>query len=74
LYLAISLFDEFPLAASIGAERVPAKMVAYLRAALEVAKALIELHSLGIVHVDLNPMNILYRVERGKPIVRIVDF
>jgi serine/threonine-protein kinase len=49
-------------------------MVAHLRAALEVAKALSELHGLEIFHVDLNPMNILYGVEKGRPVIRIVDF
>lgn len=72
--LVISLFDEFPLATSIGAERVPGKLVAHLRTALEVARALDELHGLGIFHVDLNTMNVLYRLERGAPVVRIVDF
>jgi serine/threonine-protein kinase len=43
-------------------------------AALEVVKALAQLHDIEIVHVDLNPMNILYRVEKSRPIIRIVDF
>jgi serine/threonine protein kinase len=74
VYLITSLFDEFPLATAIGPERMPAKMVAHLRMSIEVAKALIELHGLRIYHVDLNPMNILYRTEQGKPVIRIVDF
>ena len=74
VYLIISLFDEFPLATAIGAEPMPAKTVAHLRAALEVAKALPQLHQLNIYHVDLNPMNILHRLERGAPVIRIVDF
>jgi len=28
----------------------------------------------GIIHVDLNPMNILHRAEKGRPVIRIVDF
>jgi serine/threonine protein kinase len=39
-----------------------------------VGAALASLHGIGIVHVDLNPMNILYRLDRGSPIIRIVDF
>jgi serine/threonine protein kinase len=74
VYLITSLFDELPLATSIGAERVPARVVGYLRTAIEVARALAELHRLQIFHVDLNPMNILYRVEKGAPVIRIVDF
>lgn len=74
VYLTMSLFDELPLATAIGTERMPAKMVAHLRTTIEVAKALAELHGLMIVHVDLNPMNILYRAQAGKPVVRIVDF
>lgn len=74
VYLITSLFDEFPLATAIGPERMPAKMVAHLRMSIEVAKALSELHGLRIYHVDLNPMNILYRTEQGKPVIRIVDF
>jgi serine/threonine protein kinase len=74
LYLIMSLFDELPLAASIGPDRMPRRLVAHLRAAFEVASALMELHRLGIFHVDLNPMNILYRTERERPVVRIVDF
>jgi serine/threonine protein kinase len=73
-YLATSLFDELPLAMTIGPEPVPERMVAHLRTAIEVAKALGELHRLKIFHVDLNPMNILYRMERGRPVIRLVDF
>jgi len=32
------------------------------------------MHHLKIFHVDLNPMNILYRMERGRPVIRLVDF
>ena len=73
-YLATSLFDELPLAMTIGPEPVPERMVAHLRTAIEVAKALGEIHHLMIFHVDLNPMNILYRMERGRPVIRLVDF
>ena len=74
VYLTMSCFDEWPLATTIGVERIPARQVAHLKAAIEVARALVELHSLKIWHVDLNPMNILCRWERGKPVIRIVDF
>jgi serine/threonine protein kinase len=74
VYLITSLFDEFPLAASIGPERVPARLVAHLRTTIEVARALEELHRLNIFHVDLNPMNILHRTENSRPVIRIVDF
>ena len=74
VYLITFLFDELPLATTIGAEPMPAKMVAYIRTAIEVAKALTEIHRLNIFHVDLNPMNILHRVEKGGPVIRIVDF
>jgi len=74
VYLVTSLFDEFPLVASIGSERIPERMVAHLKTAIEVARALTELHGLQIFHVDLNPMNILYRSEHGRPVIRIVDF
>jgi serine/threonine protein kinase len=70
----MSLFDEWPLATTIGSERRPDRLVAHLRTSLEVATALAELHGIGIFHVDLNPMNILYRVEQGRPVIRIVDF
>jgi serine/threonine protein kinase len=73
-YLATSLFDELPLAMTIGPEPVPERMVAHLRTTIEVAKALGEIHGLKIFHVDLNPMNILYRTERGNPVIRLVDF
>ena len=74
IFLIMSLFDELPLAATIGPDRMPHRLVAYLRTALEVATALADLHRIGIFHVDLNPMNILYRVEQGRPVIRIVDF
>jgi serine/threonine protein kinase len=74
VYLVTSLFDELPLAASIGTERIPERMVAHLMTAIEVARALDELHGLQIFHVDLNPMNILYRSARSKPVIGIVDF
>jgi serine/threonine protein kinase len=73
-YLVSTLFEELPLAASIGTEWVPERLVAHLRTALEIAKAATALHGLQIFHVDLNPMNILYRTERSRPIIRIVDF
>jgi serine/threonine protein kinase len=73
VYLVTSLFDELPLAASIGTERIPERMVAHLMTAIEVARALDQLHGLQIFHVDLNPMNILYRSAR-RPVIGIVDF
>jgi serine/threonine protein kinase len=74
MYLSMSCFDEWPLAKSIGVERMPSRHVGYLRTTIEVLNALVELHELKIWHVDLNPMNILFRWERSKPVIRIVDF
>jgi serine/threonine protein kinase len=74
VYIITSFFIELPLAAAIGTERIPTKTAAYLRTALETARALGELHTAKIYHVDLNPMNILLRLERGTPIIRIIDF
>jgi serine/threonine protein kinase len=73
-FLITSLFSEWPLATTIGPERRPERLVVHLRTALEVAAALAELHRIGVFHVDLNPMNILYRFEKGRPVIRIVDF
>jgi serine/threonine protein kinase len=74
IFLIMSLFDEWPLAMTIGPEPIPDRLVGNLRAVMEVGTALAGLHQIGIVHVDLNPMNILYRVEAGRPVIRIVDF
>jgi serine/threonine protein kinase len=74
VFLIMSLFDEWPLATTIGRERMPHRLVGNLRTSLEVAKALADLHRIHIFHVDLNPMNILYRVEQDKPVIRVVDF
>jgi serine/threonine protein kinase len=74
IFLIMSLFDEWPLATTIGPEPRPDRLVSHLKTSLEVATALAELHRIGVVHVDLNPMNILYRVEQGRPVIRIVDF
>jgi serine/threonine protein kinase len=74
LFLIMSLFDEWPLATAIGPERRPDRLVAYLRTSLDVATALADLHGIGIFHVDLNPMNVLSRFEKGSPVIRIVDF
>ena len=74
VYVISTLFNEFPLACAISAEAVPAKPVSHLRTAIEISRALTALHELQIFHVDLNPMNILYGSEKGKPIIRIVDF
>ena len=74
VFLIMSLFDEWPLATTIGPDRMPHRLVAHLRTALEVAKALEQLHAIRVFHVDLNPMNILHRVEQGRPVIRIVDF
>ncbi len=74
VYIVMSLFDEFPLATTIGSEHMPARLVGNLRTAMEISKALAELHRLSIFHIDLNPMNVLYRAEKGRPVIRIVDF
>jgi len=74
LYLIMSLFDEFPLATVVGTERVPDRLVSHLLIAMEVARVLETIHRLDIFHVDLNPMNILYRAERGRPVIHVVDF
>ena len=74
VYVISTLFNELPLASAISAEAVPAKTVSHLRTAIEISRALTTLHELQIFHVDLNPMNILYRAEKGKPVIRIVDF
>jgi serine/threonine protein kinase len=74
IYLISSFFDERPLATEIGLERMPARTVSHLLTAITVARALTTLHGLQIFHVDLNPMNILRRMERGRPVIRIVDF
>ena len=66
LYLSTSLFDEFPLATTIGAAPVPGKLVAHLKLAIEIARALIDIHRLEIFHVDLNPMNVLYRASHDR--------
>ncbi len=74
VYLVSTFFDELPLATAIGTEWVSGRLVAHLRTAIATATAVAEMHGLQIVHVDLNPMNILHRLEKGRPIVRIVDF
>jgi serine/threonine protein kinase len=74
VFLIMSLFDEWPLATTIGPERMPHRLVAHLRTSLEVARALAQLHRIRVFHVDLNPMNILYRVAQERPVIRIVDF
>ena len=73
VFLVMSLFDEWPLATTIGPERQPERLVAHLRTSISVADALTDLHRLQIFYVDLNPMNILYRLESGGPVIRIVD-
>jgi serine/threonine protein kinase len=74
VFVIMSLFDEWPLATTIGPERMAHQLAVRLRTAMEVATALAALHGIGVFHVDLNPMNILYRAERGRAVIRIVDF
>jgi serine/threonine protein kinase len=74
VFLIMSLFDEWPLATTIGPERMPHRLVGHLRTSLEVARALADLHRIRVFHVDLNTMNILYRAEQNGPVIRIVDF
>jgi serine/threonine protein kinase len=74
MFLLMSFFDEWPLATTIGAERRPDRLVGHLRTSLAVGAALSTLHRIGVVHVDLNPMNILYRSDSGNPVIRIIDF
>lgn len=73
-FLVMSQFDELPLATSIASERIPDRTVTHLKTAIEIATALSELHGIGVVHVDLNPMNILYKANPRRPTIRIVDF
>jgi serine/threonine protein kinase len=74
VFLVMTLFDEWPLATRIGPERMPDRLVGHLLVSLEVAAALAALHGIEIFHIDLNPMNVLYRSQHGRPVVRIVDF
>jgi serine/threonine protein kinase len=74
VYVVMSLFHEFPLAATVGSGPSPERLVSYLLVGIETARALAGLHEIGIVHVDLNPMNILHNRERGRPVIRVVDF
>jgi serine/threonine protein kinase len=74
VYLISSLFDEFPLATTVGHGHVAYQLVSHLRTAIEIARALEDIHQLGIFHVDLNPMNVLFSTQKGKPVIRIVDF
>lgn len=74
LFLLMSLFAEWPLATTIGTERRPDRLVGQLTTIMAAAAALADLHDIGVIHVDLNPMNILYRPEQGEPVIRIVDF
>ena len=74
MFVIMSLFEEWPLATTIGPERRPDRLVGHLRTTLAVGSALTPLHRAGIFHVDLNPMNILYRSQHGRPVIRIVDF
>jgi serine/threonine protein kinase len=73
-FLVTSLFDEFPLATLVGPSPEPALLVRDLRIGIEIARGLAELHGIDIVHVDLNPMNVLYRTGADRPVIRIVDF
>jgi serine/threonine protein kinase len=72
LYIVMYLFDELALATAIDSDR--ARTVLHLRTAIEVARAMVKLHGIPMFHVDLNPMNILRRVEQGRPVIRIIDF
>jgi serine/threonine protein kinase len=74
MFVLMSFFDEWPLATTIGPERRPDRLVGHLRTSIEVGAALAALHRIGIYHVDLNPMNVLYRSDKGVPVIRIVDF
>ena len=74
MFVLMSLFEEWPLATTIGSERRPDRLVGHLRTTLAVGSSLTALHGVGVIHVDLNPMNILYRFEQGGPVIRIVDF
>jgi serine/threonine protein kinase len=73
-FLVTSLFDEFPLATIIGTEPEPSRLVRNVRIGIEVARALGEIHALEIFHVDVNPMNVLYRTGTDRPTIRLIDF
>ena len=74
VYLTTSFFDEWPLATTIGPERIPGRTVTHLRTAIEIGKALIELHRPEDLacrsQSDEHPLP----VGRRQPVIRIVDF
>ena len=74
MFVLMSFFDEWPLATTIGPEGRPDRLVGHLRTSIAVGTALAALHRIGVFHVDLNPMNVLYRADKGTPVIRIVDF
>lgn len=74
VFVVMTLFDEWPLATAIAPDGVSERLVGHLLVALEVAAALAALHFISVFHIDLNPMNILYRSHGGRPVIRIVDF
>jgi len=74
VFIVASFFPELPLATAIGKERIPVRTVTYIRTAMEIARALGQIHTLKIYHVDVNPMNVLLRLEHGQPIIRLIDF
>ena len=74
VFVLMSFFDEWPLATAIDPERRPDRLVGHVATAIALGGALADLHRIGIFHVDLNPMNVLYRSGNGRPLIRIVDF
>ncbi len=73
LYLAMELLRGRPLQ-DIQNQEGPLDPVRVLKILTQVAEALGEAHTLGIVHRDMKPENIMVESREGEDVVKVLDF
>lgn len=72
VYLAMELADGEPLDAWVRGSGLPPYVVVDVLA--QVSRALVAIHSAGLVHRDLSSRNVMIALREGRPVVKVLDF
>ncbi|MCA8941277.1 MAG: serine/threonine protein kinase, partial [Planctomycetes bacterium] len=73
VYIAMELAQGPPLSAWLG-ERRPIDARTVVEVLIQMTRAIVAAHEVGVVHRDLSPRNVVIAVRDGVPFVKILDF